>query len=1096
MTAPITLILVGDPAVAERLEGDLRGQFLVRVAGSSDRAGELLEQEDVGVVIADRPEVCAALRAVAPELPIVYLGEGDVHVWRALRLPWDPVDLAAVVRNAIEHRALHRERDALAVLNELSASAVDVASHTDLAVTVSRTLPRIFYRRFDVAATLLAGLGEQVVLHLDRAAKIDDEALAGARDHAVELFGMLSGRSVRKQLAVQVTGPRRGTVPPVATRSVIHAPLTVDGRVVGIIVLIAFRESAFGSGDGRLLELLARQTGEALRRLSTRLSDERRRMSLMVQSMADGVIMTDEEGEVFLINPGAKRMLGVESPLEAPITSKYLKERLGFYPFDLVARGSADPVREEVRVGGKILHSIVSPVVDGTGKIVGVVVVLRDITEWRELDRRKEEFVSIVSHELRTPLTSIAGALDIVLKQYAGGVSDKQRRYLEMARESCSKLHTIVDALLDVARFERGKMAMQFRAVSLDDLARGCVDRFRAAAEAKQVSLVFSATSGADERAGRAFRAYQIWGDPDRLTQVLNNLLSNAIKFTPDGGRIEIEAFGPSVARQAVGVSVWNNGEPIPERDRERVFDKFEQVQASTTRRVGGTGLGLAISRSIVEGHGGKIWVENTPAGTKFVFTLPAAPATEEEGPFDDTGGFPLDFGTMRGEPAASGHTVLVVDDDRYTTYILKGVLMAAGHRVLVSHDPDDALQVAREKKPDLITVDAMLPGVDGLALVEILKHDPDTRKAAIVVISMALERDKAIGAGADAYLAKPVDVEVFRDTCARLITERGRARAVKVLVVDDDADIRMICREVLEAAGYVVREASDGQAALLEAKRFRPDLMLLDVMMPDLDGFQTAQRFRGDGEGSLTPVIFVSARGQTADKVRAFKLGADDYLVKPFDAAELVARVEKALERRDRELGASPTTKLPGSSAIEAEIERRLRAGMDLAFCYLDLDNLKAFNDYYGYAKADGVIRQTGDLVREVVAREGAPGDFIGHIAGDDFVLITDVQRVDRICQTICRSFDRLAPLYYNKADRERGYIETLDRYGELRRFPIMTVSIAAVTTGTHPFKTYAEIATSAAEAKQVAKSIAGSSYVKDPGSLTAPKGKVISAT
>ena len=190
-----------------------------------------------------------------------------------------------------------------------------------------------------------------------------------------------------------------------------------------------------------------------------------------------------------------------------------------------------------------------------------------------------------------------------------------------------------------------------------------------------------------------------------------------------------------------------------------------------------------------------------------------------------------------------------------------------------------------------------------------------------------------------------------------------------------------------------------------------------------------------------------MSARGQTADKVRAFKLGAEDYLVKPFDSAELVARVEKALARRDLELGASPTTRLPGSQAIEAEIDRRLASGGDFAFCYLDLDNLKAFNDYYGYAKADGVILQTGDIVREVVARVGGPGDFIGHIAGDDFVFITTARARRPGLPTVIETFDRLVPLYYNKIDRERGFIETNDRYGVLRRFPIMSVSIACAT-------------------------------------------------
>ena len=197
------------------------------------------------------------------------------------------------------------------------------------------------------------------------------------------------------------------------------------------------------------------------------------------------------------------------------------------------------------------------------------------------------------------------------------------------------------------------------------------------------------------------------------------------------------------------------------------------------------------------------------------------------------------------------------------------------------------------------------------------------------------------------------------------------------------------------------MREAAEGETAQKEARRFRPDLVLVDVMMPGMDGFTLAQKLRGDRETSLTPIIFLSARGQTADKVRAFKLGAEDYLVKPFDSAELVARVEKALARRDLELGASPTTQLPGSQAIEAEIDRRLESGGDFAFCYLDLDNLKAFNDYYGYAKADGVIRQTGDIVREVVTRAGGPGDFIGHIAGDDFVFITTRDLADHVCMT-----------------------------------------------------------------------------------------------
>jgi signal transduction histidine kinase/PleD family two-component response regulator len=830
---------------------------------------------------------------------------------------------------------------------------------------------------------------------------------------------------------------------------------TPEALAVGwVFGAVAQRDEAAGAALQR-----AAHAGAKARDRQVASDRSARRTALMVESMADGVILTDDKSEVVLVNAAARRMLGI--PPEVTITAKYLIDTLGFYPFDLVSRVRSE--HEELRWGKKVLHSIVSPV----GKQEGVVVVLRDVTDWKELDQRKEEFVSVVSHELRTPLTSIAGALDIVLKEYAGGLSEKQRRYLGMARESCARLNTIVDDLLDVARFERGKLAMQFDPVRLEVLAEECVERFRPAAGSRGV--VISLRRHGDAR---------IVGDADRLTQVMHNLLSNAIKFTPEGGEVEVEVFGAQVASSHVGVSVWNNGESIPEEHRERIFEKFEQVSSSATRRVGGTGLGLAISRSIVEGHGGRIWVEETPVGTKFVLTLPGAP----------------DLGRREIEPIApeetapTGREVLVVDDDRYAAYLLKGVLMSAGHKVHVALDAEDAMAQARIVRPDLVTVDIDMPGGDGLALLDVLRHDPETRKAALVVISQRTDLAPTLG---DVIVTKPLDLERFRESTSRLLTERGRGDAARVLVVDDDPGIRMICREVLENAGLVVREAGSGTAAVAEARRFRPDLILLDVMMPDQDGFQTATQLRAEPGAAMMPVIFVSARGQTADKVRAFKLGAEDYLVKPFDSAELLARVEKALFRRDREIGVSPTTRLPGAGVIEVEIERRLAMSAPFAFCYVDLDNLKAFNDHYGIARADAVIRQTGDLLREAVLRVGGAGDFVGHIAGDDFVLITHPDRLDRIAEHLCGAFDRLVPLYYEKVDRDRGFIEAEDRFGVHRQFAIMSVSLAALTVGPGLRKlgSYAEVAQAAAEAKQLAKALPGTSYVRDGQVMMLPE-------
>ena len=230
----------------------------------------------------------------------------------------------------------------------------------------------------------------------------------------------------------------------------------------------------------------------------------------------------------------------------------------------------------------------------------------------------------------------------------------------------------------------------------------------------------------------------RIVGDADRLTQVLNNLLSNAIKFTPEGGAIEVDVFGPQVSRSFVGLSIWNNGVPIREQDRERVFDKFEQIQSSNTRKVGGTGLGLAISRGIVEGHGGRIWVESArdEEGTRFVVALPNTPPRGRREPSAE----------RARATSASARSVLVVDDDRYTTYILKGMLVAAGYKVYLAHDGDAALgDGAREEARPRRRSTCACPASTASRVVEILKHDPDTRKMPIVVLSVSDDRDRAV---------------------------------------------------------------------------------------------------------------------------------------------------------------------------------------------------------------------------------------------------------------------------------------------------------------------------------------------------------------
>ena len=784
------------------------------------------------------------------------------------------------------------------------------------------------------------------------------------------------------------------------------------------------------------------------------------RLRLAIEAMADGAIVADTRTGEVIVNASAREMLCI--PSDAVVDTKYLKEIVGFYPFELSA-GAADgqPIREEVRIGDRVLHSVVTPLREA-GTSTGAIVVLRDLGDTVDVARRRAEFAQVMSHELRTPLTSIAGALDIVLSGYAGPLADKQLRYIDMARQAATRMNQLVDQLLDLARAQAGSITIAAVPVQLDRLARQVIDRYRDAAATKRLTIVLGATA---EDIG-------ILGDPERLGQVLGNLLTNAIKFAPTGSVIDVQVFGPPLAEDAVGVSVHNGGEAIPAEDRERVFEPF----SASSRRVGGTALGLSISRTIIEMHGGRLWVESSATGTKFVFTLPvsarAEVLTQPIAILDPT----------RRRTFGENSCALVCDDDPQRALLLKGLMMSLADRVLVATTVDAALAIARAEHPALAVVAGAM--ADAVALLAILDHDPDTAKTVVMVVGPAEGRAELLAQGADDHVELPIQPAVFREACLRLV-ESGRRQAPRVLVVDDDPSIRLICREVLEIGGYQVRDAGSAAAALAEAQRFRPDMFVLDVLMPGTDGYRLAELIRADPAIGMAPIMFLSARGDTADKVRAFRSGAEDYMVKPFDAAELIARVAKALERQARELGASPTTQLPGADAIQSEIERRIAHPDGAVACYLDLDNLKAFNDYYSYAKANAVIRQTSDVIRHVVTRCGAPGDFIGHIAGDDFVFVTSADRVDEVCRGICERFDHLVRLYYDPKDREAGYIETKDRFGVMRRFPTMSVSIAAIDLARA--RSYAGLAELAAIGKRAAKAIPGSTYVRDGQTLFA---------
>ena len=302
-----------------------------------------------------------------------------------------------------------------------------------------------------------------------------------------------------------------------------------------------------------------------------------------------------------------------------------------------------------------------------------------------------------------------------------------------------------------------------------------------------------------------------------------------------------------------------------------------------------------------------------------------------------------------------------------------------------------------------------------------------------------------------------------------------------RVLVVDDDPDIARFIEVNLRTQGFEVHLASDGVEALERARDILPDLVLVDVMMPRMDGFQVVDRLRSEPRTANVSIIMLTAKALTADKVLGITTGADDYIIKPFDPVELVARVKGTL-RRAREMRAmSPLTGLPGNARIQQELQQRIDAGQAFALLYADLDNFKAYNDHYGFLRGDEALRVVGRIVQDVAIDAGGTSVFVGHLGGDDFVLVSPLDLAETLCTRIIDRLDREMPLLYDEEDRGRGHIEVQNRQGRIEQFPPLSISIGVAASDRRRFSHPGEVVTVATELKEYVKRSAGSGFAFD---------------
>ncbi len=503
----------------------------------------------------------------------------------------------------------------------------------------------------------------------------------------------------------------------------------------------------------------------------------------------------------------------------------------------------------------------------------------------REVDRLKSQFLANMSHELRTPLNSIIGFSRVILKGIDGPVTDQQQEDLEAIHNSGQHLLGLINDILDISKIEAGKMELSFGPVDVEEVIEGVMSTAIALVKDKPVDLQHTVSDDLPT----------IEADERRVRQVLLNLVSNAAKFT-DEGFIRVEAELDADEDQVI-VSVADTGSGIPQEKIQEIFQPFTQVDGSSTRKHGGTGLGLAITNSFVEMHGGKLWVDSKVGeGSTFYFSLPIErpPAPDEE-PEEVEEEIALES-VLEEE----GKLVLCVDDDEGVLTLFRRYLRKQGYQIVGLTDASRVLQEAKRLRPYAITLDVMMPEKDGWEIIRELKQDPETRDIPVVVCSIVSDKEKGMSLGAADYLVKPIVEDDLLKALERLDREAG---VHNVLVVDDNEGDRDLLRRMMEAQeDYVVVEAAGGQEAIEQIKRSPPHIIILDLMMPEVDGFAVLETVKADPTTRHIPVIVVTAKDLTTEERQILNHRIDSLIQKGvLEQEDLLKDVVAALQRLDR---------------------------------------------------------------------------------------------------------------------------------------------------------------------------------------------------
>lgn len=639
--------------------------------------------------------------------------------------------------------------------------------------------------------------------------------------------------------------------------------VVVSSIVFGLMIYLGFEREKVN----RSLE----EANEKISLMNERLEDEvaartRELQSALSQSraildnMADGMTAISKDGVVQASNPALSKMLFLEKDLAGKNAIDVLPKVL----FDIAEKSCKGDNVAKIDLslpGDRVGAAIASPIHAGK-ECVGTVMIVRDVTLEKEIDRMKTDFIATVSHELRTPLTSVLGFAKVTKNKLQQAVfpmvpaADKKAQKaveqvsgnIDIIVSEGERLTALINDVLDISKMEAGRMEWKMAPVEPAQLVTRAMEATRGlfTGEVKLQSEI-------------AERLPRIEADHDRVLQVLINLISNASKFT-DHGSVTV---GVKRTMEGVEFSVTDTGPGIALTDQQTIFEKFRQVGDTLTNKPKGTGLGLPICRQIVSAHHGRIGVQSSVgAGARFYFVIPtdapiSSPRTTSTSEANTAALLArIEKHVAQTLPARGGGDVLVVDDDPNLRELVRQQLSERGYSVRQASDGNEAISEVRKSKPELIILDVMMPGISGFDVAAVLKSDPDTRGIPIIILSIVQDTDRGYGLGVDKYLTKPAEAEVLADEVRRLLHQGNSPR--RVLVVNEQMPAASDVVRLLEAKGYDVVGTCSAQDFVNEAKKKHPDLIVLEAGHPKESDIVRAIRLEKDLE-HVYVVQFVS---------------------------------------------------------------------------------------------------------------------------------------------------------------------------------------------------------------------------------------------